>query len=167
MAAAAAMPSALLRQRLALFAAALWWGSGAGMGLVAAPLMFQILPDARLAGAAATHIFMAQGWLGVACAALLLLVRLPAAGPQATPQAAAQRPPQPDLPDLSLIACASLGMLLALLIEFAVAPRIAARHDPAFWHKLGAAVYIAQWLCAAFALWRAAAHPAASRPIAR
>ena len=160
MAAAVAMPSALLRQRLALFAAALWWGSGAGMGLVAAPLMFQIPPDARLAGPAATHIFTAQGWLGVACAALLLLVRLPAAGPQATPQ-------RPPLPDLSLIACASLGMLLALLIEFAVAPRIAARHDPAFWHKLGAAVYIAQWLCAAFALWRAAAHPAASRPIAQ
>lgn len=40
------------------------------------------------------------------------------------------------------------GVLLALLAEFAVAPRIVAREDLALWHRVGSAMYLLQWLCA-------------------
>jgi len=50
------------------------------------------------------------------------------------------------------------GLLLALLVEFGVAPRIvSARVEGAnlrLWHGLGSAMYFAQWLCASLALWR-------------
>jgi hypothetical protein len=51
-------------------------------------------------------------------------------------------------------------MLAALLQEFAIAPRIVARQDLAFWHSAGTALYAGQWLCALVALWKLAA----SRP---
>jgi hypothetical protein len=50
------------------------------------------------------------------------------------------------------------GLLLALLVEFGVAPRIvSARIDGGnlrLWHGLGSAMYVGQWLCAGLALWR-------------
>ena len=49
-----------------------------------------------------------------------------------------------------------LGMLLALLIEFAVAPRIVARENLRLWHGAGTLMYAVQWLCASFVLWRLA-----------
>jgi hypothetical protein len=39
-------------------------------------------------------------------------------------------------------------MLLALLVEFAVAPHIVARDNLALWHRVGSAMYFAQWACA-------------------
>jgi len=53
------------------------------------------------------------------------------------------------------IAYVLLGMLCALLQEFAIAPRIVARQELRFWHSAGTAVYAAQWLCALVVLWRA------------
>ena len=47
-------------------------------------------------------------------------------------------------------------MLLALLIEFAVAPRIVARENLRLWHGAGTLMYAVQWLCASFVLWRLA-----------
>ena len=41
-----------------------------------------------------------------------------------------------------------LGMLLALLSEFAVAPRIVARQNLPLWHSVGMALYFSQWFCA-------------------
>ena len=41
------------------------------------------------------------------------------------------------------------GMLLALLVEFAVAPRILARENLRLWHGVGSAMYLLQWICAA------------------
>jgi len=52
------------------------------------------------------------------------------------------------------VAYVLLGMLCALLQEFAVAPRILARQDLAFWHSFGTALYAAQWLCALVVLWK-------------
>lgn len=46
------------------------------------------------------------------------------------------------------------GMLLALLSEFAVAPRIVARENLRLWHSVGSVMYLLQWLCAAAALWK-------------
>jgi len=40
------------------------------------------------------------------------------------------------------------GVLLALLVEFAVAPRILARQNMALWHGVGTAMYLLQWVCA-------------------
>ncbi len=46
------------------------------------------------------------------------------------------------------------GMLLALLSEFAVAPRIVARENLRLWHSVGSAMYVLQWVCAAFVFWK-------------
>jgi hypothetical protein len=50
-----------------------------------------------------------------------------------------------------------LGMIAALLQEFAVAPRIVLRQDLALWHSAGTALYAVQWLCALVVLWKMAA----------
>jgi len=50
------------------------------------------------------------------------------------------------------------GLLLALVVEFGIAPRIvSARAEGGnlkLWHGLGTALYVLQWLCAGLALWR-------------
>jgi len=46
------------------------------------------------------------------------------------------------------------GLLLALLSEFAVAPRIVARENLRLWHSVGSAMYVLQWLCAGVTLWK-------------
>jgi hypothetical protein len=46
------------------------------------------------------------------------------------------------------------ALLLALLQQYAVAPRILAREDLRLWHSLGSAMYLGQWLCAGVVLWR-------------
>jgi hypothetical protein len=54
------------------------------------------------------------------------------------------------------------GMLLALLGEFAVAPRIVARENLRLWHTAGSAMYALQWVCALVVLWKVTAasrHP--------
>ena len=40
------------------------------------------------------------------------------------------------------------GMLLALLNQFGVAPRIVARQDLRLWHSVGTVMYALQWFCA-------------------
>lgn len=45
------------------------------------------------------------------------------------------------------------GMLLALLSQYGVAPRIVARQDLRVWHNLGSVLYGLQWLCAFTTLW--------------
>jgi hypothetical protein len=50
------------------------------------------------------------------------------------------------------------GLLLAVLVEFGVSPRIvtarATGGDLKLWHGLGSAMYMAQWLSATLVLWR-------------
>jgi len=46
------------------------------------------------------------------------------------------------------------GVLLALLAEFGVAPRIVARENLKLWHSLGSGMYLLQWLCAGTVLWK-------------
>jgi len=47
--------------------------------------------------------------------------------------------------------------------EFAIAPRIVARDNLAFWHSFGTGLYALQWLCALVVLWKvmgaASRHP--------
>jgi hypothetical protein len=124
-----------IRQRLGTMAAGLWWGSLTAIGFVAVPLLFHFLPTPRMAGDMAAQLFTAQTWMSAACGALLLVLQQ---------KNARTDPHQAALPVL-LIVC---GMLLALLIEFAVAPHIRARDNLALWHGLGTAMYAVQWLCA-------------------
>ena len=49
-----------------------------------------------------------------------------------------------------------VGLLLALLQQYGVAPRIVARQNLKLWHGVGTVMYAGQWLCAAATLWKVA-----------
>ena len=124
-------------QRLELFVAALWWGSLTTLGFGVVPMLFARLGSPAQAGQMAAQLFSAQTWVSVVCGLLLLM--------------ALRRRNQAQ--GLGWILA---GMLLALLVELAVAPRIVARENLAWWHSLGTAMYALQWLCAGACLWRQA-----------
>ncbi len=126
--------------RLPLWAAALWWGSLTTLGFLVVPLLFVHLPSPALAGGMAAKLFTEQTWLTVVCTLLLLLASRPRDDGPATAQDAALHAVR-----LTVVA----GLLLALLVEFAVAPRIVARENLVLWHRVGSALYVLQWFCAA------------------
>ena len=134
-----------MKPRLSILLAALWWGSLTGLGFLVVPMLFAHLPSPAAAGAMAAKLFTAQTWLSVGCTMLLLLVLN-----------------KKEAPALSAPAQAAMkfvvaGLLLAVLVEFGVAPRIVnARADGGslrLWHGLGSAMYLAQWLAAGWTLW--------------
>ena len=133
--------------RVAPFAAALWWGSLTAVGFMVVPLLFKFLPTPAMAGHMAARLFTAQTWVSVACAVVLLLV------------SRSNRPSALSGRAQAALFFIVLGMLLALLIEFAVAPRIVARENLRLWHGAGSVMYVVQWLCAAAVLWRITAEP--------
>ena len=133
-----------MQQRLALFAAALWWGSLTVTGFVTVPLLFVHLATPALAGNMAATLFTAQTWIAIGCG-LLLLALSRGRGASA----------RMDWADGALLFIAG-GVLLALLAEFAVAPRILARENLAVWHAAGSAMYLVQWICAGMTLWKLA-----------
>ena len=140
-AAVAAAAPVFTLQRLPVFAAALWWGSLTTLGALVVPLLFAHLPTPAMAGGMAARLFAAQTWVSVACAVLLLLVSRPKGAVEQYPWARAAM--------VFILA----GMLLALLSQFAVAPRIVARQDLRLWHSVGSVLYLVQWLCAGAVLW--------------
>jgi hypothetical protein len=131
-----------IRQQVPLWATALWWGSLTTIGFLVVPMLFVYLPTPAQAGSMAARLFAAQTWVTVACTVLLLLVS------RGRDLEAEPKPLSPAL--LAIIA----GLLLALLQEFAVAPRIVMRENLALWHRLGTAMYFMQWVCATWALWK-------------
>jgi hypothetical protein len=132
------------RQRLPVLAAALWWGSLSAIGFLAVPLLFLHLPTPALAGQTAAKLFGAQTWVALGCGFLVLL-------------ASRERGESPRIDWAGgALAFVLAGMLLALLAEFAVAPRILARENLRLWHGLGSAMYALQWTCALVVLWKAA-----------
>lgn len=141
-----------MRQRLSLLAAALWWGSLTGLGFAVVPQLFMHLPSPAAAGAVAARLFSTQTWISSACAMLLLILLNKREGEE-SPAWARRAVPY-----------VLAGLLLALLVEFGVSPRIvAARAEGGnlrLWHGLGSAMYLGQWLCAGLALWRIAPRPA-------
>ncbi len=137
-----------MRQRLGVAAAALWWGSLTVIGFVVVPLLFKHLPTPAMAGNMAARLFTAQTWVSVACGVVLLILYKNQAAALVDKARAA----------MFLIV---FGLLMALLIEFGVAPHIRARDNLALWHSLGTGMYALQWLCAAALLWRAADRPQA------
>jgi hypothetical protein len=140
------------RLRWATLAAGLWWGSLSALMLLVVPLLFMHLPSAQMAGSMAARLFSAQTWLTSLCCLLLLLVF--------------NRAQDEDLLALgrAVLRPVIAGLLLALLVELALAPRIlAARGQEGqslrLWHGLASAMYLAQWLCALGVLWRLARRP--------
>ena len=125
--------------------AALWWGSLTALGFVVVPMLFTHLPSPAAAGQMAAKLFTAQTWLSIACAMLLLLV-------YNQKEAVAH-----DLRAQAAIKFIVTGLLLAVLVEFGLSPRIvSARADGGnlkLLHGVGSAMYFAQWLCAGFTLW--------------
>ncbi|MDO4725035.1 MAG: DUF4149 domain-containing protein [Comamonadaceae bacterium] len=137
-------------QRLSVMAAALWWGGLSVVGFLSVPLLFMSLPTAQ-AGQVAAKLFTAMAWLSVACGMLLVFLLKPArAGDGAQASGTGAAAPVP----LAWSGWALAGVVLALLVEFGIAPRILARENLALWHNLATALYALQWLCAAVLLWR-------------
>ena len=130
-----------MRQRLPLWAAALWWGSMTALGAWIVPLLFTHLPTPALAGGMAAKLFTAQTWVTLVCG-LCLLVSL-----------RSNQPLDPVAPASPAIILIVSGMLLALLVEFAVAPRIVLRENLRLWHSLGSGMLLLQWLCATGTVW--------------
>ncbi|HSV44539.1 MAG TPA: DUF4149 domain-containing protein [Ramlibacter sp.] len=135
--------------RAAVLAAALWFGSLAAVGFMVVPLLFAHLPSPALAGQVAARLFTAQAWLSLGCGLVLVLA---ARFAQETPALDWGR---------GALAFVTGGVLLALLGEFAVAPRIVARQNLALWHTLGSGFFLLQWLCAGVVLWKLTAQPSA------
>lgn len=129
--------------RLPVWVAALWWASLLSLGLWVVPLLFVHLPTPALAGALAARLFTAQTWVSVLCGLLLLLLTRPSRLPGSESS---------GVPSAMMFILS--GMLLALLVEFAVAPRIVLRENLRLWHGAGSAMYLLQWLCVSVSLWK-------------
>ena len=135
----------MLMQRLPIFAAALWWGSLSAIGFMAVPMLFANLPQAAMAGFMAAKLFAAQTWVSIACCLVLLVL---AKDKQSNTLHAWAK---------AVIGFVIGGMLLALLLQYGVSPKIVARENLKLWHSLGTLMYALQWLCAAVVLWRVSA----------
>jgi hypothetical protein len=132
------------RQRVPVLAAALWWGSLTTLGFVVVPLLFKHLPTPALAGQTAAKLFTAQTWVSVGCGLVVLL------GARAGGE-----PPRMDWAR-GVTGYVLAGVLLALLVEFGVAPRIVARENLRLWHSVGSGMGLLQWICALVVLWKLA-----------
>ncbi len=129
--------------RLPVFVAALWWGSLTVLGFLVVPLLFVHLPTPAMAGQMAARLFSAHTWVAVACGMLFLLF------------SRSNRSRALINSGRGALVFVVAGLLLALLVEFAVAPRIVARENLKLWHSLGSGMYALQWLCAGMVLWKA------------
>ena len=131
---------------LPVWVAAAWWGSLTTLGFFVVPMLFVHLPSPAMAGAMAARLFSIQTAVSTVCGLLLLLTFR--SKRVLTPVDAAQAA------TLFVVA----GVLLALLVEFGVAPKIVSRDNLALWHKVGSAMYLAQWMCAAVVFGKLAKH---------
>ncbi len=135
-----------MRYRFGLMIAALWWGSLTALGFVIVPMLFTHLPSPAAAGQLAAKLFTAQTWVSIACGMFLLLI-FNQKGSEIQ-----------DIRAQAAIKFIVTGLLLVVLVEFGLSPRIvSARSDGGnlkLLHGLGSAMYFGQWLCAGFALWR-------------
>ena len=134
-----------MKARIGILLAALWWGSLSTLGFLVVPLLFVHLPSPAVAGAMAAKLFTVQTWLSISCAFFLLLFLK---GKEAFAHS------QPAQVAMKYIVA---GLLMAVLVEFGVSPRIvSARAEGGnlkLWHGLGTAMYVTQWLAAGWTLW--------------
>ncbi|MEJ7686105.1 MAG: DUF4149 domain-containing protein [Variovorax sp.] len=134
-----------MKDRFALLLAAFWWGSLTTIGFLVVPMLFARLGSPSLAGNFAAQLFAAQTWVALGCG-LALLTYFRSRMREGDERA--------DAPSRSAIGLIAAAFLLALLQEYAVAPRILARENLKLWHAVGSGMYLGQWLCAGVLLWR-------------
>lgn len=134
-----------MKARLPLWIAAFWWVSLSCIGFLVVPMLFAYLPTPAQAGNMAARLFAAQTWVSTACAFMLLMHT----GSNRDSNAAASV-------HAALIFIVA-GMMLALLSEFAVSPRIVLRENLRLWHRVGSLMYLLQWGCAAATFWKLSA----------
>jgi hypothetical protein len=108
-------------------------------------MLFAYLPTTALAGGMAARLFAAQTWVSTVCAFLLLM------------QTGPNRESSVDASAHSALIFIVSGMLLALLSEYAIAPRIVLRENLRLWHSVGSLMYVLQWGCAAVTFWKLSA----------
>ena len=123
-------------RQLPIWLAAVWAVSLTLLGLLVVPMLFVHLPTPAMAGQMAAKLFSAQTWVSVACGAMLLMVF----------RSSCLLVPVESARAATLFVVG--GVLLALLVELAVAPRIVARENLALWHRMGSVMYFSQWVCA-------------------
>ncbi len=133
-----------MRDRLPVLLAALWWGSLSTVGFMVVPMLFAHLPSPAVAGAMAARLFEAQTFVSIACGVLLLVL--------SRRRHAETQEPWAQAAMVFIIG----GLLLALLVQYGVSPRIVARQNLKLWHSVGTVMYALQWLCALAVLWRTA-----------
>lgn len=126
-----------------LLAAVLWWGSLTTIGFLVVPMLFAHLPTPADAGRMAARLFTAQMWVSMACGIVVMMAAR--ASTEGSPMSWAN----------GALLFVFAGLLLALLVEFAVAPRIVTRENLKVWHFVGSAMYFAQWVCAGVVMWKA------------
>ncbi|WP_164713414.1 DUF4149 domain-containing protein [Variovorax atrisoli] len=131
-----------LKDRIALILAAFWWGSLTTIGFLVVPMLFAKLGNPSVAGNFAAQLFEAQSWIAIACGVILLIHFRSKAD---------ERMSGPAMTTIFFILGA---LLLALLQQYAVAPRIVARENLKLWHAMGTGMYFLQWLFAGVVLWR-------------
>lgn len=138
-----------VKDRIALMLAALWWGSLTTIGFLVVPMLFARLGNPAVAGNFAGQLFAAQTWVAIGCG-LVLIIYFRTKGDEGFSK--------PVLAGLFLVL---IALLLALLQQYAVSPRILARDNLKLWHSVGSGMYLVQWACVGALLWRMAKPPAA------
>lgn len=123
-------------RQLPVWLAAAWAMSLSMLGLLVVPMLFVHLPTPAMAGQMAAKLFSAQTWISVACGAMLLIAFR------------SNRRLVPVEPAQAATLFVVGGVLLALMVELAIAPRIVARENLALWHRLGTGLFVVQWICA-------------------
>ena len=127
-------------QRSLWLVAAVWWGSLTALGAWVVPLLFAHAPTKAMAGGLAAHLFSAQAWVGLVGGVFSLLVQRHIDRLRGRPQ----------VPSLLILA----AMLLAVIVEWGIAPRILARDNMLLWHSLSTIFWVLQWACLAVHVWR-------------
>ena len=123
-------------RNLPVWVAAVWWVSLSTLGFFVVPMLFIHLPSPAMAGNMAAKLFTAQTGISTGCGLVLLMLFR------------SNRPLAPvDIAQSATLFILG-GVLLALLVEFGVAPHIVARDNLRLWHGVGTAMYVVQWLCA-------------------
>ena len=128
--------------RLSIWVAALWWASLSTLGFLVVPLLFTHLPTPAMAGSMAARLFSAQTWVSTVCGLFLLMTTR------------SNRALTVKTIDSTVTIFIVGGLLMALLVEFAVAPRIVMRDNLKIWHSVGSGMYLLQWLCALAIFWK-------------
>jgi hypothetical protein len=130
-----------MKDRIALMLAAFWWGSMTTVGFLVVPMLFARLGNPAVAGNFAGQLFATQTWIALGCGVVLLMYVRSLSDDRI--EGAAR----------GAVLLIVTALLLALLQEYAVAPRILARENLRLWHSLGSAMYLGQWICTGVLLW--------------